>query len=78
MVSKILKPAFSLGAVSILTIIIYCNVWNLDEKQCWSMKHHIVVVELLTKTESVTATQCGFQRQFKDVKFLATILCYCG
>jgi hypothetical protein len=78
MVSKILKPAFSLSAVSILTIIIYSNVWSLDEKQCCLMQHHTVVVELLIKTESVTAIQCGFQQQFKGVKFLATIIGYCG
>jgi len=31
----------------------------------WSVRQRIVTVELFIKTESVTATECGFRQQFQ-------------
>jgi hypothetical protein len=43
----------------------YNDVWILVEMERWSVQHRIVAVELFIKTESVTATQHGFQQQFQ-------------
>lgn len=39
-------------------------VWSEGEMDHWSVQHHSVAVEMLIKTESVTATQRGFRQQF--------------
>jgi hypothetical protein len=56
----------------------YSDVWSLVEMECWSVQNRIAAVELFIKTESVTATQLGFDSIFRDVMLLAAILCYCG
>ena len=33
--------------------------------ECWSVQHQILAVGMFIKTESVTATQCGFYQQFQ-------------
>jgi hypothetical protein len=55
----------------------YSDVWSLVEMEHWSVQHRIAAVELFIKTESVTATQLGFDSIFRDVMLLAAILCYC-
>jgi hypothetical protein len=41
------------------------HVWSLADMEHWSEQHHIAAVESFIKTESVTATQHGFQQQFQ-------------
>ena len=65
MVLEIWKPTCLLTATSILTVINYSDVSSLADMEPWSVQHHIAVVALFIKTESVTATQHGFQQQFQ-------------
>ena len=71
MVFEILKPVWLLYAGAILTVIMYSEVWSLVEKKRWSVRHHIVAVELFIRPESVTARQCGFLQQFQRCDILS-------
>ena len=60
---EIRKPTCQLHAASVLTVIIYSDVWSLVEMERWSVQHRTAAVDCLSK-QSVTATQHGFRQQF--------------
>ena len=41
------------------------DVWGLVEMEGWPVRHRFSAVGLFIKTDSVTATECGFRRQFQ-------------
>jgi len=64
-VFEIWKAACQLSTASILTVIMYNDVWSLVDVEHWSVQQRIAALELFIKTKYVTATQRGFRRRFE-------------
>ena len=64
LVFEIWKPVWLSGSISIQTVIIYREVWNVAEMEHWTVQYCNGAVKLFIKTESVTAIQHGFRQQF--------------
>ena len=75
-VFEIWKLACPLSATSILTVIMYSDVWSLVDMGRRSVLHRIAAVELFIKTEFVTAIQRGLRQHFqrRDVPTRSALL----
>jgi len=59
------KAACQLSTASILTVIMYNDVWSLVDMEHWSVQQRIAALELFIKTKYVTDTQRGFRQRFE-------------
>ena len=76
-VYEIRKPACQLSAAFVLTIM-YSDVWSLVEVEQWSVKHWMQHWNCLSKQSWLQLHSVISISSFKDVMFLATVLCYFG
>jgi len=77
-VFEILKPVYSLHGVSILTTIMYSDVWSSVQMKQWSVQHHTAEVVKLSKQSLLQLDSVVSQSTFKDVMLLAAVMWYCG